>query len=59
MDLPVPGEPYTFSVLKEAQARGDWEALKNKDRRVLHIHIHDWGKGLSGLKNILIRVAQG
>ncbi|MGD0923074.1 MAG: glucose-6-phosphate isomerase [Terriglobia bacterium] len=32
-DLPVPGEPYSFSVLKQAQALGDLQSLQSKNRR--------------------------
>ncbi len=38
-DLPVPGEPYTFSVLKQAQALGDLEALRSRQRRVIRLHV--------------------
>lgn len=38
-DLPIPGQPYTFGVLKSAQANGDLQALKKKGRKVLHIHL--------------------
>ena len=38
-DIPIPGEPYSFGVLKLAQALGDYEALKNKGRRVVRIHL--------------------
>ncbi len=38
-DLPVPGEPFTFSVLKQAQALGDFESLRSKGRRVLRLHL--------------------
>ena len=41
IDLPVPGEPYTFSVLKEAQALGDFRALISNDRRVIRIDLGD------------------
>jgi hypothetical protein len=34
----VPEATYSFSVLKHAQAWGDFEALQAKDRDVLHIH---------------------
>lgn len=40
-DLPIPDQPgsshstLSFRVLKEAQARGDWEALKERGRRVI------------------------
>ncbi|HUU14661.1 MAG TPA: bifunctional transaldolase/phosoglucose isomerase [Terriglobia bacterium] len=38
-DLPVPGEPFTFSVLKQAQALGDFESLRSKGRRVIRFHV--------------------
>ena len=38
-DLPIPGEPYTFSVLKHAQALGDLGSLVSKQRRVLRVHL--------------------
>jgi transaldolase/glucose-6-phosphate isomerase len=37
LDLPVPGEAYTFGVLIAAQAQGDTEALREKGRRVLSL----------------------
>jgi len=39
VDLPIPGEPYSFGVLKSALALGDYEALKNKGRRIIRIHL--------------------
>ncbi len=38
VDLPVPGQKYTFGVVKAAQARCDFQALAERDRRVLRIH---------------------
>ncbi len=38
-DLPIPGEPYTFSVLKQAQAIGDLQSLRSKQRRVVRLHL--------------------
>jgi transaldolase/glucose-6-phosphate isomerase len=38
-DLAVPGERYTFSVVKAAQARGDFGVLAERDRRALRLHI--------------------
>jgi glucose-6-phosphate isomerase len=49
-DFPVPGETYTFSVLKEAQALGDFRALKARDRRVVRIDLGD--DPLSGLERL-------
>ena len=38
-DLAVPGQTYTFGVVKAAQARGDLEVLKERGRRALRIHL--------------------
>ncbi len=38
-DLQIPGEQYTFGILKQAQAIGDWQALKNHGRRALRLHL--------------------
>ena len=38
-DVPIPGEPYSFSVLKQAQALGDFQALASKGRRVMRFHL--------------------
>ena len=37
-DLPIPGEPYTFGMLADAQALGDLQALQSLGRRVARIH---------------------
>jgi len=38
-DLPVPGQKYTFGVVKAAQARGDFQVLADRKRRVLRVHL--------------------
>ncbi len=38
-DIPIPGEKYSFGVLKTAQALGDYEALKQVGRRIRRIHL--------------------
>lgn len=38
-DLPIPGEPYSFSILKQAQALGDLRSLEGKQRRVIRLHL--------------------
>jgi glucose-6-phosphate isomerase len=38
---PVPGTDYSFSVLKQAQALGDFEALVEADRDVIQYHFDD------------------
>jgi transaldolase/glucose-6-phosphate isomerase len=39
IDLPVPGQKYSFSVVKAAQARGDFAVLSERGRRALRVHI--------------------
>lgn len=36
-DFAIPGESYTFSILKQAQALGDFRALAKRGRRVIGI----------------------
>jgi len=38
-DVPIPDKPFTFSVLKRAQAAGDLQSLRAHGRRVIRIHI--------------------
>ncbi len=38
-DLPVPGEPYTFGTLVDAQALGDLAALQERDRPVARVQL--------------------
>ncbi|MCC6804362.1 MAG: bifunctional transaldolase/phosoglucose isomerase, partial [Anaerolineae bacterium] len=51
IDLPIPEAPYTFGVLKTAQAAGDLEALQSKGRRALRLHIE--GDVVAGLQKLL------
>ena len=37
-DLPVPGKPYTFGLIADAQALGDLQALQSIGRHVIRIH---------------------
>ena len=49
-DLAVPGETYTFSTVKAAQARGDFGVLAERDRRALRVHLgSDVAAGLAQL----------
>jgi transaldolase / glucose-6-phosphate isomerase len=51
-DLPVPGQKYTFGVVKAAQARGDFQVLAERGRRALRVHLRgDLKSGLSKLAN--------
>ena len=50
-DLPVPGQKYTFGVVKAAQARGDFQVLAERGRRALRIHIgEDVDAGLAAIR---------
>ena len=49
-DLPVPGAKYTFSVVKAAQARGDFDVLADRGRRALRVHLA--GGVEAGLKTL-------
>jgi transaldolase/glucose-6-phosphate isomerase len=49
-DLPVPGQKYTFGVVKAAQARGDFQVLADRKRRALRVHLpEDVNAGLQTL----------
>ena len=53
-DLPVPGQKYTFGVVKSAQARGDFEVLAERGRRALRIHLgSDVAAGLAQIRKAL------
>ena len=49
-DVPVPGQKYTFGVVKSAQARGDFQVLLDRGRRALRLHIR--GDVSAGLRRI-------
>ena len=38
-DVPIPGEPYSFGMLRRAQAAGDYEVLARRGRRVMRLHL--------------------
>ncbi|MDQ3584199.1 MAG: bifunctional transaldolase/phosoglucose isomerase [Acidobacteriota bacterium] len=38
-DLPIPGQPYTFSTLKQAQALGDFRSLSTRGRRAIRVDL--------------------
>jgi len=39
VDLPVPGQRYSFGIVKAAQARGDFQVLAERQRRALRVHL--------------------
>ena len=51
-DLAVPGQTYTFGVVKTAQARGDFQVLVERGRRALRVHLGtDVADGLRTLRS--------
>jgi len=54
-DLPVPGQKYTFGIVKAAQARGDFAVLAERGRRALRVHLR---KNLKSGLATLERAAQ-
>ena len=56
VDLPVPGQKYTFGVVKAAQARGDFEVLVERGRRALRVHLGaDVAAGLKALEAAMLQ----
>jgi hypothetical protein len=56
-DVPIPGEAFTFAILKEAQALGDFRSLASRGRRALRIDLGTDAKaGLENLAEILNEV---
>jgi hypothetical protein len=56
-DLPVPGQKYTFGVVKAAQARGDFHVLADRKRRALRVHVgSDVKAGLAKLAELVKQV---
>jgi hypothetical protein len=54
-DVSIPGEPYSFRVLAEAQARGDAQALLERGRRVVSVDLgRDARDGIKRLMDELI-----
>jgi transaldolase/glucose-6-phosphate isomerase len=59
-DLPVPGQSYTFGVVKAAQARGDFQVLLDRGRRALRIHFKGGlSYGVTKLINFITQYSEG
>lgn len=57
VDVSIPNEPYTFSILKQAQALGDFRSLSAHNRRAIRVDLgHDAEAGLKQLQNLIIAV---
>jgi transaldolase/glucose-6-phosphate isomerase len=55
-DLAVPGQAYSFGVVKAAQARGDFDVLAERGRRLLRVHLPPDVEG--GLQTFARAIAQ-
>ena len=54
VDFQVPEAPYTFSVLKDAQALGDFQSLEKHGRRAIRVDLgSDVLSGLAKLSAVL------
>jgi hypothetical protein len=54
-DIPVPGQAYSFGVVKAAEAGGDFAVLAERGRRVLRVHLGaDTGAGLAVLRTAIM-----
>jgi transaldolase/glucose-6-phosphate isomerase len=59
-EVPIPGAPYSFGVLIDAQAQGDFESLTAKNRRALRVHLEgDRTLALTRLVEALEHAAKG
>jgi hypothetical protein len=55
-DVKIPGETFTFSVLKQAQAIGDFQSLASRNRRAINVHL---GKdSVAGLRRLASAIEQ-
>jgi hypothetical protein len=59
LDLPVPGQSYTFGVVKAAQARGDFHVLAERNRRALRVHLKADLEGALSVLHAAFRDALG
>ena len=51
VDFPIPNQTYTYSVLKQAQALGDFRSLASRGRRAIRV---DLGPDVAaGLRRLL------
>jgi glucose-6-phosphate isomerase len=54
VDRPIPGMPYTFGQLIDAQAAGDFAAIETHDLPILRVHLgDDVDAGLAALERAL------
>jgi transaldolase/glucose-6-phosphate isomerase len=53
VDRPIPGWPYTFGRLIDAQAEGDFAAIESHDLPIMRVHLADPASGLAALEQAL------
>jgi hypothetical protein len=59
VDLPIPEEPYSFSVLKQAQALGDFQSLSAHGRRAIRVDLGaDVLAGLTRLQELVVKALE-
>ena len=59
VDRPIPGWPYTFGRLIDAQAQGDFEAIESHDLPILRVHLADPETDLPRLEAALAEALLG
>ena len=52
-DLAIPGQKFSFGIVKAAQAQGDLDVLVERGRRCIRVHLQDGQKGLATLGHAL------
>jgi hypothetical protein len=56
-DLPVSGHKYGFGIVEAAQARGDFNVLAERHRRILRVHLgSDVQRGLTTLRDVMLNI---
>jgi hypothetical protein len=60
VDFQVPGAPYTFSILKDAQALGDFQSLLSHGRRAIRVDLGtEAATGLRRLQELIESILEG
>ena len=58
-DVTIPGQKFTFGILKRAQALGDFTVLAERGRRILRVHLgKDIAQGLRQLREGILRILE-
>jgi hypothetical protein len=56
VDAAIPGEVFSFGVLKSAQSLGDYQSFADRNLRLLHVHCHgNAAEGLRALKQMILQ----